>query len=509
MLDGGAPQFEVAIVGLGPAGSMLANLLGRAGITVGVFERDEQIHALPRAVHFDGEIMRVFQSAGLAREMEAVARPSSKGMHFVDENGETLMVRRGVTGPGPHFWPNNWYFHQPKLDAVLRSGLTRFAQVEVHLGHEVREVRDEGQFVSLSVEDRRSNSLREVTARYVVGCDGAHSMVRSTIGTQMEDLGLHQPWLVVDVVAHADSKRAGLLPDYTVQTCDPRRPMTRVHVGNDRHRWEIMLMPGDSPDAIVEPHHFWSFVQDVLRPDDGRIERAAVYTFHALNAQAWSAGRLLLAGDSCHQTPPFLGQGMCAGIRDASNLAWKLRLVLRGEAAPSLLETYGTERRQHVRTFIDLAVRLGGVITATEPAEVDARNQQFRAGSPHMFDFPQPQLGVGLRGDQAPPVGVIFPQPRLGDGRLLDEHAGDKFCVLVDSEILGPLDQHVKDGCARYGVTVCQDVGPQVKGWLREHSVGAVMLRPDRYVFAVTQTVSQLGEAINVLAQSLWPDTAD
>lgn len=418
-----------------------------------MFERDTAIHPLPRAVHFDGEVMRIFQSVGLAEPIAAAARPSSKGMHFVNADGRTLMVRRGIDGPGPHGWAGNWYFHQPELEAILRAGVARFPNVEVHLGREIADV-------------------GEIDARYVVGCDGARSLVRRAIGSRQRDLGLHQPWLVVDLLCDPASPRVKALPDHTVQLCDPARPMTVVHVGGRRRRWEIMLMPGDDPARLTEPGVFWPMMARWLGPADAVIERAAVYTFHSVVQEGWRKGWLLLAGDACHQTPPFLGQGMCAGMRDASNLAWKLFAVLRGGADEALLDTYESERLPHVRAFIELAVRLGAVLQETDSAAAAARDQRFAAGA-ETFDFPQPQLGPGCRDDAPPPVGTIFPQPRLADGRLMDEAIGQRFAIVGDTVLLEPL---------RPNAVLLPGVGAD---WLAQHGLRAALLRPDRYIFAV------------------------
>jgi len=438
----------------------LANLLGQAGLSVGVYERDTAVYALPRAVHFDGEVMRIFQSAGLAEHIALATRPSSQGMHFVNAVGQTLIVRRGIDGPGPQGWPNNWYFHQPMLEQVLREGVDRFPHVEVHLGREITDV-------------------AELDARYIVGCDGARSLVRRAIGSRTCDLGLHQPWLVVDLLCDPSSRRVKSLPDHTIQLCDPERPMTIVNVGGARRRWEIMLMPGDDPARVAEPGIFWPMIQRWLSPEDARLERAAVYTFHSVVQEGWREGKLLLAGDACHQTPPFLGQGMCAGMRDAANLAWKLSAVLRGGAPDSLLDTYESERAPHIRAFIELAVKLGAVLQETDPAAAAARDARFAAGA-EMFDFPQPQLGPGCRTDAPPPVGTIFPQPRLPDGRPMDEAIGRRFAILGDTEILG-------------GLTTRAALLPGIGAdWLARHDTRAVILRPDRYVFALARTRAEL-----------------
>ena len=188
--------FDVAIIGLGPAGACLANLLGQRGLSVVVLEREADIYPLPRAIHFDGEGMRIFQNAGLRAEVEAITRPGLKGMHFVNAAGDTMLIRAGTAEHGPHGCANNHYFHQPDLEAVLRRGLSRFASVQVRLSTEVTDVQEWGDQVQLSVTDRVLQNHETVHARYVVGCDGARSLIRKVLNVQMKDLGLHQPWLV-------------------------------------------------------------------------------------------------------------------------------------------------------------------------------------------------------------------------------------------------------------------------------------------------------------------------
>lgn len=248
--------------------------------------------------------------------------------------------------------------------------------------------------------------------------------------------------------------------------------MTLVNVNGRRRRWEIMLMPGDDPARLTDPDIFWPMIARWLGPEDAEIERAAVYTFHSVVQEGWRKGRLLLAGDACHQTPPFLGQGMCTGMRDASNLAWKLAAVVKSGAPDSLLDTYESERLPHARAFIELAVRLGAVIQATDPAEIAARNQRFAEGST-IFDFPQPQLGPGCGHGTSPPVGALFPQPTLADGRLMDDAIGQRFAIVGETALLAHL---------RPDALLLPGVG---QDWLAERGVRAALLRPDRYIFAV------------------------
>jgi 3-(3-hydroxy-phenyl)propionate hydroxylase len=496
-----APQhcFDVAIVGLGPTGATLANLLGAAGLSVLVLEKEGGVFPLPRAIHFDGEVLRVLQGAGLREQALAIARPGEQGMHFVNGAGETMLIRGGTAALGPHGGANNYYFHQPELEAVLRDGLARFPNVEVKLRHEVTglmpdahdasDVYDahDAQGVTLNVLDAATGQASALRARYVVGCDGARSPVRQHMGSAMIDLGLRQPWLVFDVVLQQPVD----LPTHTVQHCDPARPMTYCNVVGDRRRWEIMVLPGDDREALVQPQSLWRMVAPWVRPEQARLERAAIYTFHSVIAQGWRQGRLLLAGDACHQTPPFLGQGMCAGIRDAANLAWKLEAVLARQAPSLLLDTYESERAPHVRALIELAVRLGNIIQTTDPALAAERDARFRAGRPEIFELPPQMLGAGAFDDSAAPgspAGRPFPQPRLGDGRLLDELLGRRSAVIGRPGALAAAAPATAERWRRAGAVVIDQPEAPLRDWLEANEAQAVILRPDRYIVGIART---------------------
>lgn len=441
-------NFDVAIVGFGPTGATLANLLGMQGLSVAVLEREPAPSPLPRAVHFDGEVMRIFETAGLAQEILPLTRPSG-GMRYVNTAGHVMIERQPALGTGPHGWANNYLFHHADLETVLRAGVKRFPGVRVFLGEEV---------LSVNQEEVKT-AKRSISARHIVGCDGARSLVRQAIGAAHDDLGLHQPWLVVDVLLERDVR----LPEQTVQYCDPARPITFVKVGGKRRRWEIMLMPGDEPEAMTRPENVWRVLAPWLRPGDALLERAAVYTFHSLIARKWRDRRLLIAGDAAHQTPPFLGQGMCAGIRDAANLAWKL-------GDDRLLDTYQSEREPHVRVYIEEALRLGAIIQTTDAQVAAERDRRFlQTGKEEMVNL-SPRLGPGFHRD-----GEVFPQPVLPDGRRLDEAIGGyRFAVLTNEKIPIPGSMaHVPfDG---------------------EESI---VLRPDRYVYGRARSAAELQSLI-------------
>jgi 3-(3-hydroxy-phenyl)propionate hydroxylase len=483
--------FDVAIIGYGPAGATLANLLGQYGMSVLVLERDAEVYALPRAIHFDGEVMRVFETAGLRAAVESISRPGLKGMYFNNAAGETLMIRAGTSARGLQGCANNHYFHQPELEYVLREGVQRFPHVQLRTQNEVLSLVQEDASVTLLVKDLLTGLERTEKARYVVGCDGARSMVRKAMGAAMLDLGLHQPWLVFDVRLKTDVPG---LPEHTVQHCDPARPMTFCNVTGNRRRWEIMLMPGDDPQLLVQPETLWKLVSKWVTPDQADIERAVIYTFHSVIAQTWRKGRLLLAGDAAHQTPPFLGQGMCAAIRDASNLAWKLQAVLNGGAPDVLLDSYGSERAPHVHAFIDLAVKLGDIIQTTDPDAARERDARFKAGQPEIFQFPTPRLGPGVWYGDGVPVAQIFPQPMLNDGRLLDEVLGLNFAVIAKPSLLEAVSSETREIWQANDIVVVPAIDTEVQSWFDQQGVDAVILRPDRYIFGVGKTSADLDQ---------------
>jgi 3-(3-hydroxy-phenyl)propionate hydroxylase len=395
---------------------------------------------------------------------------------------------------GAHGWHNDYYFHQPQFEEVLRQGLARYPSVQVAEGWELQSLRQDAEGVELSLRAVEGGALGTLRARYVVGCDGARSTVRAQLGgDDFEDLGEHQAWLVVDGVLN----RPLDLPEHSVQHCDPARPATSIYVHPLRRRWELMLLPGEDPKAMTEPEVVWRLLSRWVKPGQATLERAAAYVFHSLVARRWQAGRVLLAGDAAHQTPPFLGQGLCAAMRDVANLAWKLVAAVRHPArGTELLATYGPERTPHARAFIALAVEVGRVIQQTDPqaaAERDARLSSQGLS----FAFPSPTLGIGAHQARsaAPAVGQVAPQFEGPDGRWSDDAAGAAWSLWLDADLAGQLGA---DRLARWraaGVAVLADPGPRARAWLAEQGARAVLLRPDRYVFEQCTCLAELDAA--------------
>ncbi|GGF72654.1 3-(3-hydroxyphenyl)propionate hydroxylase [Azorhizobium oxalatiphilum] len=491
-----ADQFDIAIIGLGPVGATLANLLGLQGISTLVLERETEAYHLPRAVHFDDEVMRVFQTIGLAQDILPCTRVNP-GMRFVDADGALLMDWPRPQDVGPQGWHASYRFHQPDLERILRAGLSRFPNVQTRTRCDAFAFTDTGEDVVIGYEELDTGTLRQARARYVVGCDGARSLVRRFIGASMDDLGFHERWLVVDAVLRRPKPELG---DHTIQYCDPARPATYVRGPGDRRRWEITVLPEEDGRAMVNPQKVWGLLARWLSPDEAELERAAVYTFHSAVARAWRAGRLLLAGDAAHQTPPFMGQGMCAGIRDAANLAWKLAAVVQDRTCDALLDTYQSERAPDVRAYIETAVRLGGLINTcgTEAA----LNAAFRdADGVVRLRSREPRLGPGLAIGRADLSGTRSPQPRLDDGRGLDTAVGYGFALLARDALWKSAGESTRQCFRQADITVVTEAdGPDIAPILSDARACALLIRPDRYVAGAASDDGELAALANVLA---------
>lgn len=493
-------DVDVAVVGYGPVGATAAALAAQRGLRVAAFEREAGVYHLPRAANFDAEIMRVWQQIGCAEAILPCALPGS-GMHFLRADGSLLFGLDAHEGEGKNGWAEHYLFYQPDLEGALRARAAELG-VAVHLQHEVEAMAQEpdGASATVRVRDLATGARREVRARWLLGCDGARSLARGAIGAELEDLRFDQPWLVVDTVLRRDVE----LPRVAIQYCDPARPMTFVPMWGRRRRWEFMLMPGDTRETMERPERVRELLSRFVDPDDVEVVRAVVYTFHALIVRPWRRGRMFLLGDAAHQMPPFLGQGMCAGVRDAANLIWKLDLVERGLAADTLLDTYEAERAPHVRAIIDAAVGAGNLIQTTDPAVAALRDQQLGQAGPGAVPREMvPGLTSGLLDATAGGrgAGEMVPQPRCASGARLDDVLGRGFAVLSASDVRAALSEEARTFWDRLGARFV--VSDALDRWLAERAAQAVVVRPDRYAFALAADVPALERATSSLRAAM------
>lgn len=501
----GGGGYDVAISGYGPVGATLAALLGRHGLRVGVFDKAAAIYDQPRAVGFDHDAMRLFQRIGIAEALAPHVAPFRSSV-YLGADGQVIQRVHHIEPPYPLGWAPNYTCDQPGIEAVLRQAVAGMENVEVALGHELLGAREQAGGVAFEVRDP-SGAVRTHSATYLVGCDGASSTLRRGLGIELESLDYDVPWIVVDLkVDEAFLKR---LPATNVQYCEPRRPCTYVVCPGSHRRWEFMLLEDEPREGALSEERLWGLLARWLEPGQARIWRAAAYTFHALIAREWRRGPVFLAGDSAHQTPPFLGQGMCQGLRDAGNLAWKLNAVLRGEAGERLLDSYAVERRPHVEQTTQIAKELGRLVSERDPASARTRDASLLAKgggtAPLMIRQDMiPGLRDGLFAVNSARAGEVFPQPMVfvpGSGEcLLDDHTGPCFRLVLDATCDAP---ELRELAASMGVRVfvlggdgIQERDGLVRKWLAGSSALGALVRPDHYVFG---TFATAGDAVGLL----------
>ncbi|HET7690055.1 MAG TPA: bifunctional 3-(3-hydroxy-phenyl)propionate/3-hydroxycinnamic acid hydroxylase [Nocardioidaceae bacterium] len=496
----------VVIVGAGPAGVTAATLLGQYGVQCLVLDRWDGVYPQPRAVHLDDEIYRILRRLGIADEFAALSRPS-QGLQLLDRDHRVLAVfDRGGDHAGDwgrHGYPRANMFDQPELEHLLRTNLKGQDTITLRGNVEVTEVAQDGLGrVRVDFTDRVTGEHESVLARYVLGCDGANSVVRQSIGTTMQDLKFEQRWLVVDVDTPVELDQW----EGVHQVCDTHRAATYMRIGETRYRWEFRLLPGETAadfEALESLRPLISPWVGTLADAELDLVRVAEYTFRAQLADRWRDRNVFILGDAAHLTPPFIGQGLCAGIRDAMNLSWKLAGVLAGDLPDSALDTYEAERKPHVRSIIGLAKLVG--VSMTQGGRAGDVLRRFIAPRLHwvhglrdrLLDsetpalhrtslVTRPRLGRSLAGRQCPNALLV------GGGRL-DAVLGTGFAVVSTV----PVTSTERDAIAARGaVVVDATTSPQLHRWLAAGGARAVVVRPD---FTVAYAGSDVAAAIRAL----------
>jgi 3-(3-hydroxy-phenyl)propionate hydroxylase len=531
-----AERFDVVVVGFGPAGASCAGLLGSMGVRTLVSDRARSVYDKPRAFALDHEIMRVFQNLGIVDKVLPHTAPFTPSEYY-GVDGRLIKRLGAVPPPYPLGWPPNVVFTQPPVEEIMRSAAAAHDSVQLSLGTELIGLEQDASGVRLRLRGDDGGAdggpagavakAFDVSARYVIGCDGAASTVRGLLDMPLEDLGFDEPWLVVDV--QVNESGLAKLPDVSIQYCEPARPCTYLIGPGNHRRWEIMLLPGEDPRSMESETAIWKLLSRWLKPDEASLWRVASYRFHALVARDWRRGRVFIAGDAAHQQPPFTGQGMCQGVRDVANLSWKLQRVLSGRSGDALLDTYQAERAAHVRRLTTLIKNIGLLICERDPAAAKKRDARLleEAGG---------EIKTVARQDLIPPLagaacllsplahaanGTIFPQPRVmraGAPVLMDELAGSGFRVVVkDRQLAAALcanvlvarmearivllgtDVDVDADVTGRGVLCINESDGVLARWFSRHACVAAIVRPDHYVYGVAAGAEQLDAQLSLL----------
>lgn len=509
-------MYDVAIIGFGPTGAVAAGLLGGQGLRTLVCDRSSEVYDKPRAISLDHEIMRVFQQLGVLAQVEPFMDPFTNS-EFYGVDGQLIRCMSTVAPPYPLGFNPSLVFSQPPVEKALRDHVQSLPNVTVVLGQTLTQVTQDAQQVTLQLQSE-DGAVTTAKARYVIACDGASSTVRGLMGMALQDLGFDQPWLVVDVLVNEQG--AAKLPKVSVQYCEPERPCTYLICPGNHRRWEISINPGEDPQQLATPESTWKLLSRWITPEDATLWRQASYRFHALVAQDWRKGRVFLAGDAAHQQPPFLGQGMCQGVRDAANLSWKLGAVLRGEAGDALLDSYGEERKGHVTELTTRIKAVGQIVGERDPVKARARDAHLLevcggVVKPQPRQNVQPALAHGLLAAQTHPArGTLFPQPwvqHAGSTIRMDEVLGRGWRLIVSPNA----DATLKDAANAHGVkgmtlhTLGESEGELIElegvlqNWFTQHACTAAIVRPDHYVYGVARSEAELTQQLQELQQSI------
>ncbi len=516
------PVVDCVIVGGGPVGLLTAIFLGQAGLQVSVFERQPRRHPLPRACTIDHESLRILQAAGLMTDHADLFEPSRGergGYEFRNGQGELLQAidwnRVAESG-----WANTNGFYQPDLEATLEAMAIATPGVQVHRGWTFQGLTQDSQAVSVKVSaTEQSAEAAQVRARWLVGADGANSPVRNHLGIEVGDSGFQADWLVVDYEPLVDQDWTAFVTQY----CDPAQPATAVNSGPGRRRFEFMRLAGMTVAELNQTSTAWALMAPWgVTPQTARLERHAVYTFRGRWAQTWREGNVFLAGDAAHLMPPFLGQGLCAGLRDARALSWRLAMVHQGLATADVLDTYGPERSGHVREIIDEAVAAGRVICELDVERAAARDAEMRERSRDpdaaTRQPPHPRLGepslTDAGGGRLAPQGQVRVADRVG---LFDDIVGGSWQLISRSG--DPTDLLTDEDASWFrqiggvfadlstdGPVVDVDGGYQ--RWFAERGCDVVLARPDFYVFAAGEH-AHIPHFLSRLRQALEPAAAE
>ncbi|HUH68467.1 MAG TPA: bifunctional 3-(3-hydroxy-phenyl)propionate/3-hydroxycinnamic acid hydroxylase [Mycobacterium sp.] len=518
MTDKAIQHVPVVIVGAGPTGITAATLLAQYGVDCLTLDRWPGVYPQPRAVHLDDEIYRVIARLGIADQFAAISRPAL-GLRLLDHRFGVLAEFNRDTSRSRNGFPQANMFDQPELEALLRANLKRYPNAHFRGDAEVTEVTDSGKCVRVTFADRSDGHVHQVDADYLLGCDGANSIVRAQIGSAMRDLNFKQRWLVVDVASNVDLHQW----EGVHQVCDPVRAGTYMRIGPARYRWEFQLLAGESADDFG--------TVDALRPliapwtgnvidSELALLRVTEYTFRAQIADRWRRGKIFILGDAAHLTPPFVGQGMGAGVRDAANLTWKIAAVHHGSLAADVLDSYEQERKPHTWHMIRLALGIGRAMTGGG-----------RLGNlVRRVVLPRLRLVPGLRDkvvDSTTPAlhcsalvctsrrprrlaGTLCPNPLLPDGQRLDDVLGTGFALITTSRPGAAGEASLR----RRGVVVLlAQPGSALQAWLRRGHATAAFVRPDRTVMRAGPDVAALcawsATVLRGQPQRLQPDTDD
>ncbi len=509
-MSGAHTDVDIVIAGMGPVGKMMALLMGRRGYKVLIADKQSGQYLLPRAVAHDAEIARIFQAADMHVDKMPDAFEEYNDVYLWVNADHKTLFEVDWSVPDPQGWQTTYFYGQPNMEAHLDARMRATGNVETHWNTDVSFAGQDADTVKVNLTDGESGTSRTVTAQYLIGADGANSETRKSQNIEWNDLGYFFNWLVVDIVPGPDCKVTHL----ALQIADPKRPTTVVPGGPGRRRWEFMLLPDENPAELDNEENIWNLLAAFdVRPDNAKMERHTIYRFESAWAKEWRSGRVFIMGDAAHKMPPFAGQGLASGVRDAVNLSWKLDLVMQGKAQDALLSTFTAERSVHVKDMIDFSIALGSIICIPDEEAAAARDAAMiadrEAGVP-AAPPPKPRLGEGLWHGEA--GGYLSWQGRVSTAAhpsvdRFDDVVQPGALIMRDAAMAAELESSTiatlrslgievvtvdAAGAHRDDVLAVTDVDGHYANWFVDMGAGAALVRPDFYVYGSAESAADV-----------------
>ena len=497
-------HYDIAIIGYGPVGAVTANLFGQKGFSTIVIEPKEEIWDIPRAVHFDGQTQRIFQSMGFMDEISKIIHPM-EGINFLNNKGKSIVNINLKLDEPINGYDESVFFNQPIFERFLRSEAIKHKNIDIKLGYKLTDI-DARQSINNLILLNTNNEEEYVTCDYVLACDGANSFVRKALNIESFDYKCDQDWVVVDY--QVDDKYKINTDRY--QICDYKRPTTIVPITGQHVRWEFKVNSDDNLETLEDEKNIRKMMQPHLwrlNPEiplhSGKLLRSSAYTFHGLLAKDFRFNNCYLLGDAAHQMPPFLGQGLCQGIKDSYNLCWKLSGVINNTFNKKILDTYTVERKGIVDFVIKGAMKQGDIIGSQDWFTATLRDIYLNIASyiprllrPLKFQKPW-KIKNGIIDKELFPNdvnGVIIPHPSLNikvENKLFDQFLGNNFGILVFDNTNNIYDEIKKLDSSKifkdhiYLLDEDHEFNKdkKISRWSTENNIAATIYRPDQHIY--------------------------